>query len=199
MRSTKIPMTRSDHPVRVPEEFQRAILQLGIRTTRYLLAISVMRQRMSLFEKSPEPQRSARFPVYGFRAQFVVSTSCFGTGQRMHSNQTPLGLHRIVRKAGGGYPIGTVFKNRSPIGFTWQGAGNGGIVHRILWLEGLEPGFNRGGEVDTFARYIYLHGFSDESTLGHPQSRGCIHLAAVDLIPLYDRVSEGTLVWIAER
>jgi len=65
-----------------------------------------------------------------------------------------------------------------------------------LWLEGLEPGFNRGGSVDTFSRYIYIHGFGDQTTLGRPFSHGCIHLAANDLIPLFDRVPVGTLVWI---
>jgi hypothetical protein len=92
-----------------------------------------------------------------------------------------------------------VFKARQPVGLTWQGRSDGSIVHRILWLEGLEPGFNRGGEVDTFRRYIYIHGFGDETTLGRPQSCGCIHLAAVDLMPLYERLPVGTLVWIAER
>ena len=80
---------------------------------------------------------------------------------------------------------------------TWQGIPNGSIVHRILWLEGLEPGFNRGGDVDTFRRYIYIHGFGDEMTLGRPQSCGCVHLSAADLMPLYDRLPVGTLVWIA--
>jgi lipoprotein-anchoring transpeptidase ErfK/SrfK len=73
------------------------------------------------------------------------------------------------------------------------------IVHRIFWLEGLEPGFNRGGAVDSFQRYIYIHGFADETTLGRPASHGCIHLSAADLIPLYDWLPEGTLVWIDGR
>jgi len=63
----------------------------------------------------------------------------------------------------------------------------------------LEPGHNRGGSVDTRRRYIYLHGFGDETTLGRPQSHGCIHLAAADLMPLFDLLPTGTLVWIAER
>jgi hypothetical protein len=75
---------------------------------------------------------------------------------------------------------------------------DGAIAHRILWLEGLEPGFNRGGNVDTFRRYVYIHGFGDESTLGRPASCGCLHLAASDLMPLYERVPVGTLVWISE-
>jgi lipoprotein-anchoring transpeptidase ErfK/SrfK len=116
----------------------------------------------------------------------------------MGSNQTPLGLHRIAEKIGGGYPVGTVFRHRKAIGATWQGQLNGAIVHRILWLEGMEPGHNRGGNVDTFSRYIYIHGFGDETTLGRPQSHGCIHLAAQDLMPLFDLLPVGTLVWIAE-
>jgi lipoprotein-anchoring transpeptidase ErfK/SrfK len=81
----------------------------------------------------------------------------------------------------------------------WQGQPDGGIVHRILWLEGLEPGLNRGGNVDTFRRYVYIHGFGDELTLGRPQSCGCIHLSGADLMPLYDRLPVGTLVWIDAR
>jgi hypothetical protein len=154
---------------------------------------------MTLFEKIPARAHAACFPDYEFRRRYVISTSRFGIGRRMNSNQTPLGLHRIARKVGGGHPIGTVFKSRQPVGLTWQGQPAGGIAHRILWLEGLEPGFNRGGNVDTFARYIYLHGYGDELTLGRPQSCGCVHLAAADLLPLYDRLPIGTLVWIAEH
>src|SRR5205814_209523 len=108
---------------------------------------------------------------------------------------TPLGLHRIAQKVGGGYPLGTVFRGRKEVGLTWRGFPQGAIVHRILWLEGLEPGYNHGGNVDTFKRYIYIHGFSDETTLGRPFSRGCIHLAAKDLIPLFNLLPAGALVW----
>jgi len=184
---------------RPPEALKRTALRLGVRPTRFILIVSIAAQRMYLFQKTSVCRMDSRFPEYAFCQTFVVSTSRFGTGQMVDSNQTPLGLHRIGRKAGGGHPIGTVFQNRAPVGYTWQGRPNGGIVHRILWLEGLEPGFNRGGEVDTFRRYVYIHGFGDETTLGRPQSRGCIHLAAADLMPLYERVAEGTLVWIAER
>jgi hypothetical protein len=93
--------------------------------------------------------------------------------------------------------IGTVFRSRKPIGLTWQGKPDASIVHRILWLEGLQPGFNRGGDRDTFDRFIYIHGFGDETSLGRPSSHGCIHMGASDLIPLFDRLPVGTLVWIA--
>jgi hypothetical protein len=154
---------------------------------------------MSLFEKAQAGSSAALFPRYNFRKRYRISTSAYGIGQVMHSNQTPLGLHRVARKIGGGQPIGTVFRSREAVGFTWQGRPEASVVHRILWLEGLEPGFNRGGNVDTFNRYIYIHGFSDEETLGRPQSHGCIHLAANELMPLFDFLPVGTLVWIAER
>ena len=51
--------------------------------------------------------------------------------------------------------------------------------------------------MDSFARYIYLHGIGNETTLGKPASRGCIQLAAADLLPLFDRLPTGTLVWIS--
>ena len=188
----------NDASRKLPGALKLAVLRHQVRPTRFVLAVSVAAQRMALFEKLPARSNEARFADYEFRRRFVISTSRFGIGQVMHSNRTPLGLHRIARKAGGGHPIGTVFKARQPVGLTWQGLPDGSIVHRILWLEGLEPGFNRGGQVDTFRRYIYLHGFGDETTLGRPQSRGCVHLAAKDLLPLYDRLPTGTLVWIAE-
>jgi hypothetical protein len=129
---------------------------------------------------------------------YRCSTSRFGIGQEEGSYRTPLGLHRVVEKIGGGWPAGTVFKGRQPVGYTWQGMPDAKITTRILWLEGLEPGFNRGGNVDSHARYIYLHGTGDQTSLGRPASCGCIHLADADLIPLFDRLPGGTLVWISE-
>ena len=102
----------------------------------------------------------------------------------------------MVEKIGGGWPAGTVFKGRKPIGYTWQGMPDAKITTRILWLEGLETGFNRGDNVDSHARYIYIHGTGDQTTIGKPTSCGCIHLADTDLIPLFDRLPGGTLVWI---
>jgi lipoprotein-anchoring transpeptidase ErfK/SrfK len=173
--------------------------RLGARPSRFLLTVNIARQRMLSFKQDAPLMCSTEAHRYRCLREYVISTSRFGIGQVEGSNQTPLGLHRVARKIGGGFPIGTVFKSRRPTGLTWQGQPDGTIVHRILWLEGLEPGFNRGGRVDTFRRYIYIHGFGDEMTLGRPQSHGCIHLAASDLLPLFDRLPVGTLVWIAER
>ena len=189
---------RPDRVTRPPLGAIRAIARRRIRPTRFLITVSVARQGVALWEKSRSPVGSSRktpVPPYEFREQYIASTSRYGIGQKMDSNRTPLGLHRIARKIGGDQPKGTVFKSRVPIG-NLSDMPKASIVHRILWLAGLEPGVNQGGEVDTFRRYIYIHGFGDETTLGRPMSCGCIHLGAADLIPLYERVPRGTLVWI---
>jgi lipoprotein-anchoring transpeptidase ErfK/SrfK len=134
---------------------------------------------------------------YDLKRRFIASTSRFGLGQAEGSNRTPLGLHRVAVKAGAGWPVGTVFRGRQPVGFTWQGMPAARIAHRILWLEGLEPGFNQGLGVDSFQRFIYIHGLADELTLGRPESCGCIHLSAADLMPLFEQLPLGTLVWIS--
>jgi hypothetical protein len=192
-------MLRHDAFPRAPSPPAPALLalrRLGLRSSRFLLTVSVAAQRMRLFEKARLQWGFGRTPRYEFRRQFLASTSAFGTGQRLNSNQTPLGLHRVARKVGAGHPIGTVFRGRQAVALTWQGQPEAVIVHRIFWLEGLEPGFNRGGEVDSFRRYIYIHGFGDETTLGRPVSLGCLHLAAADLLPLFDLLPIGTFVWI---
>jgi L,D-transpeptidase YbiS len=53
--------------------------------------------------------------------------------------------------------------------------------------------------VDTHDRYIYIHGTGDQESIGRPASHGCIHLADADLIPLFDLLPSGTLVWISKK
>ena len=182
----------------------------GVLPTRLVLVVSVARQTVSLFKKNALATPDGRFPKastahspaavvrrYQFLKKFRCSTSRFGIGQMAGSNGTPLGLHRIVEKIGAGQPAGTVFKARQAVGHTSQPEfADAKITTRILWLEGLEPGVNRGGKVDSHARYIYLHGTADQASIGKPASYGCIHLADADLIPLFDFLPSGTLVWI---
>jgi hypothetical protein len=180
----------------------------GIVPTRFVLVVSVANQTVSLFEKisgSPRPgvEKGKLAAVTDRRYRFLkilcCSTSRFGIGQVAGSNQTPLGLHRIAEKIGTGVAAGTVFKARQPVGHVSQPEfADAKITTRILWLEGLEPGFNRGGNMDSHARYIYIHGTADQSSIGKPSSCGCIHLADADLVPLFDRLPSGTLVWISE-
>jgi len=178
--------------------FLHACRRQTVRPTPWILLMNVAGQSMRVFRRHRSASQIHAWRDFELRKTCLISTSKFGTGQVENSNQTPLGLHRIAKKIGGGYPIGTVFRGRQPVGSTWQGLPDAPIVHRILWLEGLEPGFNRGGRVDSFQRYIYIHGFGDETTLSRAVSYGCIHVAAKDLLPLYDLLPVGTLVWIAE-
>jgi hypothetical protein len=173
---------------KVPAAAFHACARCGVVPARHLLAVGLARQTASLFERADGG--------YAPRKTFRCSTSKFGVGERAGSNMTPRGLHRVAQKIGGGWPVGTVFKGRQVLGYTWQGRPLAPIAHRILWLEGLESGLNRGGNVDSFQRYIYIHGTGDETTLGRPASHGCIHLSANDLLPLYDKLPVGTLVWI---
>lgn len=163
--------------------------ELEIAPTSFVFTATIATQTASLFE-APFAATPPRVRKYR------ISTSRFGIGQIAGSNKTPLGLHRIAEKIGDGCPPGTVFKSRQVIGHLSDGLPLESITTRILWLEGLEEGFNRGGNVDSHARYIYIHGFGDQDSLGRPASLGCIHLADEDLIPLYDLLPSGTLVWI---
>jgi hypothetical protein len=162
--------------------------RLDIAPTKYVLTVSVATQSVSLFEDGR------------FVKKYPCSTSRFGIGQVEGSNCTPLGLHRVAEKIGGGEPAGTVFKSRAVVGHTSQPEhGAAKITTRILWLEGLEPGLNRDGNVDSRRRYIYIHGTADQESIGEPASCGCIHLADDDLIPLFDLLPQGTLVWIVDK
>ncbi|MEO6181797.1 MAG: L,D-transpeptidase [Verrucomicrobiota bacterium] len=184
---------------RIPRELNLACRRHGILPTRFIFAVSITRQTASVFESRLQQPIEASFNEYALFKKYRCSTSRFGIGEVAGSNMTPRGLHRIAEKIGDGCPIGAVFKERKIVGYTSQGFPDAAITTRIMWLEGLEPGFNRGGNVDSYARYIYIHGTGNESTIGHPASHGCVHLAAEDLIPLYDKLPIGTLVWISER
>lgn len=133
-----------------------------------------------------------------------VSTALNGAGERSGSGCTPRGLHRVRAKIGDGLPQGAVLRGRRWTGEVWspslheQFPGRDWILTRILWLSGTEPGFNRLGAVDTFRRYIYLHGTPDCEPMGIPLSHGCVRLRNADLLELYPRVPVGCPVRIDE-
>lgn len=177
----------------------------GVRPTQYLLVVGIAGQTVSLFENTSTAAHLAidalRLTVddYKLVKKYSCSTSRFGIGQTEGSNCTPLRLHRIAEKIGAGAAAGTVFKGRQAVGHVSQPElAKSKITTRIMWLDGLEPGFNRGGNVDSHSRYIYIHGTADQASIGKPDSCGCIHLADNDLIPLFDLLPGGTLVWISE-
>ena len=134
---------------------------------------------------------------------YVVSTSKRPPSNIKNSLGTPRGLHEIAERIGAGQPPGMVFKSRAPTGRHYAELPDASvddnlITSRILWLRGLEPGVNRGGDVDTYERYVYLHGTNLEARLGEPLSAGCVLMRNLDIIELYDEVRVGDLVWISD-
>ena len=133
-----------------------------------------------------------------------IATAKNGIGQKFGSECTPLGLHRIRAKIGADQPVNTVFIGRRPTGEIYSEALNrrhpnrDWILTRILWLCGNESGLNRGGDVDTQRRFIYIHGCPDSHAMGVPSSHGCIKMRNSDIIDLFERVSVGTTVSIVE-
>lgn len=133
---------------------------------------------------------------------YDIATATNGVGQQEGSYCTPLGKHRICAKIGAAAPLDAVFVGRQPTGeiFTEELQNEfperDWILTRILWLEGLEPGVNQGGEVDTKQRYIYIHGSPPNRPMGQPGSKGCINLHGEDMIDLFNHVDEGDLVLI---
>ena len=118
---------------------------------------------------------------------------------------TPRGKHIIRAKIGKDKPIGSVFVNRRVTGETYNEGlrltypNRDWILTRILWLSGIEEGKNKGGDVDTHDRYIYIHGSPDDIEMGKAGSKGCIRMRNSDVIELFDLVEVGTTVTISER
>ncbi len=135
-----------------------------------------------------------------YSRSYPVSTAENGLGNRLDSYMTPFGIHRIRQKIGGGQPCGMIFKAREPseeIAQSFDNREKDEITSRILWLDGLEEGVNRNGVYDTFSRYIYIHGTSDEKRIGEAVSAGCIRMMNDDVIELFDEVLVNDIVFIA--
>ncbi len=147
--------------------------------------------------------------LYGFaegclQLRLPVSTALNGPGERSGSNCTPRGRHYVRARIGDGLPLGAVLRGRRWTGEIWSEAldaqfpGRDWILTRILWLSGCEPGINRLGRVETFRRYIYLHGTPDNQPMGVPLSHGCVRLRNSDLLELFPRVPLHCQVLIEE-
>jgi len=128
-----------------------------------------------------------------------VSTARAGIGGEDGSYRTPPGWHRVHERIGQEAAPGTVFVSREPIGETWRGEPRDDdlILTRILTLDGIEDGVNRGQGRDSLQRYIYLHGTNHEGLLGRPVSHGCVRLSNDDVCQLFAHVREGDFVFIA--
>jgi lipoprotein-anchoring transpeptidase ErfK/SrfK len=156
------------------------------------IRIDLAAQRLELWERG----RIVR--------SYPVSTAKNGAGERYGSECTPRGAHEIVAKIGDGAEAGAVFAGREPTGEVCTRElfeaepGRDWILTRILWLGGLEPGRNQGGELDTRRRYIYIHGCPEGLELGVPGSHGCVRMSNPDVIELFELVEVGTSVRIEE-
>ena len=155
---------------------------------RPIIFVDSVRQQLHWIDVDAEENRS-----------YPVSTAANGLGNRMDSYKTPFGIHRIRQKIGGGEPQGMIFEARKPIGRIADDLDNrekDEITSRILWLDGLEEGVNSGGAYDTYERYIYIHGTSDERRIGEPVSAGCIRMKNDAVIELFDEAMVDDIVLI---
>jgi len=169
----------------IEKSFDRINRLLNIHPDEYLLVDSTSQGLFHIVNNS-------------IRHHYMVSTGRNGIGNRDGSNQTPPGIHRIVEKIGADAPEGTIFRDRLNTGEIWHHGltEENLILSRILRLKGLEDGVNVGPGIDTYERYIYIHGTNQEMLIGTPISHGCICMKNSDIIALFDMIEEDTLVVI---
>jgi len=192
------------------KRLNKTCARLGIKPTQRIVFVRIDTQTMQLLENDGKLVRA-----------YTISTSARPPSNIKDSLGTPRGLHEIAERIGDGQPSGMVFKSRQPTGFLYDGravspkppritqGAHGGfgetalpkaesalVTTRILWLRGLEPGVNLGGDVDSHDRYIYIHGTNREDLIGTPQSAGCVVMRNADVIDLHDQVRAGDMVLI---
>jgi len=183
----------ADVPAEVREAIQRLESTVGGQPDGPVIVVDPASQTLYLLRNGELIQR------------YPVSTATAGLGCRDGSYQTPVGVHRICAKIGDGAPMGEIFRARRDTGkratiYTDPvDVPEDHVTTRILRLEGMEPGLNRGKGVDSFRRYIYIHGTPEEGLIGTPASHGCIRMKNADVIDLFNRVPTGTLVVILDR
>ncbi|MDR2512653.1 MAG: L,D-transpeptidase [Puniceicoccales bacterium] len=176
--------------LRLLDELETRRRELRLEEQKDYLCISICEQKLWHFREA-----SLAFSCR-------VSTSRAAPSCIPGSFGTPTGLHRVAERIGDGEPCGTVFKGRLSQGFTWENSPQtvcteNLITTRILWLDGLEVGKNRGPGCDTHSRCVYIHGTNQEVAIGRPNSHGCVLLGNADMLSLYDTVPRGSLVWIS--
>ena len=157
-----------------PDTPPRAVIRDG-------LAITLRDQKLTVIKNGQKVK------------DYDISSSKFGIGGKVGSCYTPVGVHAVTKKVGGGQPQGMVFKGRCPTGevVSVDAAGRDPIVTRIIQLHGLEK-FNK----DSHSRCIYIHGTPEERKIGRPASYGCIRMRSNDVVDLYSRVHRGMPVVI---
>lgn len=177
----------------IPVDLYQTLKNLHYPPTHWILVVSVKKQTLYLFKEGKLVN------------QYIIATAKNGTGQQEGSEKTPLGLHCIASKYGSKARPHTIFRSRKDTGRICSANSRPNedlVVTRILCLDGLEEGINSGIDasgcnVDSGRRFIYIHGTNHEEDLGSPTSKGCIRMSSKDIIELFDKVPEGSLVWIS--
>lgn len=164
---------------------------LGVPVTHDTLVASIAHQKLAFLRDG--------VPV----AEYKISTSRAQPSCVKDSLGTPDGLFTVVEKIGEDVPAGTVFIARKSTGTHFSEwlkdkPDCNLITSRILRITGEELGKNRGGNVDTFERYVYIHGTNQENKLGTPNSHGCLLMSNAEIIALFEQISVPARLWIAK-
>lgn len=161
-----------------------------------------MKQKKQLLFINTKTQQMEGFEGDDLLFSYPISTGEKGVGEQVNSECTPRGWHKIHSIIGLDNQNNSVFVARVWTGEVYSEAlaalypDRDWILTRILRLEGMEPGRNKGGDVDTFNRYIYIHGTPDSTSLGKPGSHGCVRVRNENCIKLALWAKTGTLVYI---
>ena len=174
------------------ELVNKTCARLGIKPGERILFVRISTATLQFYAKGVLVQ------------SYVISTSQRPPSNHKNSLGTPRGLHEIAERIGAGQPPGMVFKSRVPTGRHYFEAMERDpglenlITSRILWLRGLEPGVNHGGNVDTYERYVYLHGTNHDDRIGEPLSAGCVLMRTQEIVELSEQVRVGDQVLIVD-
>ena len=169
--------------------YREVVNSLGLKETKHIILASIKNQRLNVLEDG----RSLK--------EYVMSSSKRPPSCKENSLGTPWGLHEVAEKIGGCEKKGMVFESRKPLGLTFwecneEKRKNNLITTRIMRLRGLEEGLNKGPEMDSYDRYIYIHGTNHEDRLGKPASSGCLQLSNKNMLDLFDEVDVNSHLWI---
>lgn len=137
--------------------------------------------------------------------EYPISTALNGLGELENTFKTPRGLHKVVEIINPGHEFGIkVFKARQVIGTYGLDIKENTkelITGAILRLKGLNKNLNVGKDannrvIDTYLRYIYIHGTNFEDMVGQQSSIGCIRMRNQDVIELANLINTDALVFI---
>ncbi|MBL6701710.1 MAG: L,D-transpeptidase [SAR86 cluster bacterium] len=154
----------------------------------YAINVSISEQRLYLLEEGI------------IIRSYPISSSAYGEGQIENSLKTPLGSHEVKTKIGTNVSKYEFFVSREHIPQEVEiihepiDSPNDYITTRIMWLTGLTEGFNKGGNVDSFNRFIYIHGTHEEGLIGKKASHGCIRMLNHDVLELFKIIPPKTAV-----